>query len=72
MKQMYKMNYQEELPVRNIVKEAVGGEEDHVPVLDAELVLVGGLGPVGEHLALQLGGRQRQLEWRVEVVLLLV
>ena len=66
------MNYQEELPVRNIVEEAVGGEEDHVPVLDAELVLVGGLGPVGEHLALQLSGRQRQLEWRVEVVLLLV
>ena len=27
-------------PVRNIVKEAVGGEEDHVPVLDTELVLV--------------------------------
>ena len=59
-------------PVRNIVKEAVSGEEDHVPVLDTELVLVSRLGPVRQHLALQLRGRQRQLEWRVEVMLLLV
>ena len=58
--------------VGDVIEDAVSCEENNVPVLYTELVLVSRFGPVCKHLALKLCRREGELERGVEIVLLLL